>query len=157
MRIPRALAVTAAILALGCGRGQRSAGEPPADRARPAESTAAGEQPRMELGAAAELDSGNVAYRAKDYPTALAHYRRATERAPRLAAAWFGVYMARNALGDRAGADSAMRVVQSIAPGTMGGHPAGTSGGSLPAGHPAVGSETSSAQGRPTDRSPGAD
>lgn len=154
MRIPRVLAVAAAILALGCGRGQPPGGESRADTARPAESMPAGQQPRMELGAAAQLDSGNVAYRARDYRAALAHYRKATERTPGLAAGWFGIYMAQNALGDKAGADSAMRMVQSIAPGTMGGHPAGTSGGSLPAGHPAVGSATS-APAPPADRSPG--
>ena len=58
MRIPRVLAVAAAILALGCGRGQPPGGESRADTARPAESMPAGQQPRMELGAAAQLDSG---------------------------------------------------------------------------------------------------
>ncbi|HEX9107754.1 MAG TPA: hypothetical protein VF832_11010 [Longimicrobiales bacterium] len=95
----------------------------------------------MELGTSAQIDSGNTAYKAKDYEGALAHSRIATQRQPLLAAAWFGVYMAESALGNAAGADSAMKKVQAIAPGTMGAHPAtdSTRPGTLPPGHPAAG------------------
>ncbi len=54
-----------------------------------------------------QLDSGNAAYRAKDYETARRHYGAATRMAPNFTAAWFGVYMAATALGDTASADSA--------------------------------------------------
>ncbi len=136
MRILRTIAVLAAMLTVACGRGQPPANETTGTAGTPA---AGVEPPRVELGAAAQLDSGNAAYRAKDYRGALAHYQQAAQRAPRLAAAWFGIYMAKGQLGDKAGADSAMRMVQSIAPGTMGAHPAGGSSGGLPPGHPAVG------------------
>ena len=42
----------------------------------------------------AQLDSGGAAFRADDHQGALTHYTKATELAPELAAAWFGVYMA---------------------------------------------------------------
>ncbi len=143
MRISRKLAAGLAVLTLACGRGQQPAGDMSSNSNGGAETAAAGQPAPVELGAAAQLDSGNAAYRTRDYKGALEHYRQATVRAPRMAAAWFGVYMARNALGDKVGADSAMRMVQSIAPGTMGAHPEVPPGGGLPAGHPAVGAGTS--------------
>lgn len=60
-------------------------------------------------GVAAMLDSGNASYRAKDFESARAFYRKATELAPREPSAWFGVHMAELALGDSAAADSAIR------------------------------------------------
>lgn len=100
--------------------------------------------PGAELGAAAQLDSGNTAYRRKDYTAALMHYRAAAAREPSLAAAWMGVAMALNALGDKAAADSAMRKVEQLAPGTMTAHPpagstdGGSARGALPPGHPTL-------------------
>lgn len=105
--------------------------------------------PTVELGTSAQIDSGNTAYKAKDYKGALGHYRVATQRQPSLAAAWFGVYMAESALGNAAAADSAMKRVQAIAPGTMGAHPAtaSTSPGTLPPGHPAAGAPNAAGNG----------
>lgn len=71
----------------------------------------------------AHLDSGGAAFRRDDYQTALDHYRSATEIGPDVAAAWFGVYMAQQALGNAAAADSALARVQSIAPGASLVHP----------------------------------
>jgi Flp pilus assembly protein TadD len=67
--------------------------------------------------AVAQLDSGNTAYRAKDYPRAIQHYRAATRIDSEQAAPWFGIYMAERALGNLAGADSALRRAQNVAPG----------------------------------------
>ncbi len=156
MRIRSGLVALSLVLAAAaCGKKEQAsagagAGAGGAGAAAPA--PAAG--PQVELGAAARLDSGNAAYRAKDFKGALAHYRASADRAPSLAAAWFGLYMAQSALGDKAGADSSMRKVQELAPGTMGAHPSaaepgasGEAGGTgaatgpgrpLPPGHPAL-------------------
>ncbi len=125
------------LLALGMGACRKPSPAPTTTAQAPA--AEAGAAPRVELGAAAQLDSGNAAFKVKEYRGALAHYRAAADRQPSLAAAWFGVYMAEKALGNAAGADSAMRRVQALAPGTMGAHPANadsTAAGALPPGHP---------------------
>ena len=67
--------------------------------------------------ARAQLDSGNAAFRAGDHQVALDHFIRVTELAPDDATGWFGVYMAYDALGDRAGADSALDRARNVAPG----------------------------------------
>jgi len=71
------------------------------------------------------LDSGNAAYRAKDFRGALAHYREAARMEPDQPATWFGVGMAANALGDKAMADSAKAQVERLSPAMQeGAHPA---------------------------------
>ncbi len=71
------------------------------------------------------LDSGNAAYRAKDFRAALAHYREAARMEPDQPATWFGVGMAANALGDKAMADSATAQVERLSPAMQpGAHPA---------------------------------
>lgn len=65
----------------------------------------------------AQIDSGSAAIRAGDARGALAHYRRATELSPELAAAWFGVYMAHQALGDEDEARAALEKARSLEPG----------------------------------------
>ncbi len=67
--------------------------------------------------AMAQLDSGNVAFRAGNYETALAHYRRVTEIVPDDATGWFGIYMAQQALGNVAAADSAIAEARRRNPG----------------------------------------
>src|SRR5215472_5816225 len=59
--------------------------------------------------AKAALDSGNAYYRARQYPDALAWYRRASQLAPAHAAPYYGIYMAASALGKKALADSALK------------------------------------------------
>ncbi len=80
--------------------------------------------PKLAPAAQAQLDSGNTAYRAKDYQTALKHYQQAVKDAPHTPASWFGVYMAESALGDTVAADSAMRKARALAPGATLVHPA---------------------------------
>jgi tetratricopeptide (TPR) repeat protein len=65
----------------------------------------------------AQIDSGSAAFREDDHEGALAHYTRATELAPDLGAAWFGVYMAQNALGNQEAAKAALDKAQSVNPG----------------------------------------
>jgi Flp pilus assembly protein TadD len=65
----------------------------------------------------AQLDSGNVAFRARDMDRAVRHYRRVTELAPDLAAGWFGVYMTETMRGNTEAADSAFQQAQKLAPG----------------------------------------
>jgi len=69
------------------------------------------------LGVAAQVDSGNAAYRAGDLAAASTHFRRASELGPDVPAAWFGLYMAEHARGNIARADSALRRAQDLAPG----------------------------------------
>lgn len=63
----------------------------------------------------AGIDSGNAAYRAGDYPEARRHFRAAAAADPAVATAWFGVYMAEEALGNTAAADSALERVGELA------------------------------------------
>lgn len=79
--------------------------------------------PEPTPGVTSALDSGNAAYRSRDYVGALRHYRAAAELGPDVAATWFGVYMAQLALGDTAAADSAMRRARALAPGLAESHP----------------------------------
>ncbi len=69
------------------------------------------------------LDSGNAAYRARDYAQALRYYQEAVEVDDDVAAGWFGVYMAQLALGNTAAADSAMARAQQLQPGASLIHP----------------------------------
>ena len=72
---------------------------------------------------AAQLDSGSTAFRADDFEGALAHYTKAAELAPDLAAAWFGVFMAQEALGNADAAQAALAKTQELEPGTNFAHP----------------------------------
>lgn len=62
--------------------------------------------------AAAQLDSGNVAFRAQRYDEALAYYRAATIAVPQHASPWYGIYMVAQATGNQGLADSASRAVR---------------------------------------------
>lgn len=74
---------------------------------------------RRELSPAvtAALDSGNAAYRAREYEAARRHYTEATEAGSDVAAAWFGLYMAELAMGNADAATAAMDRAQALAPG----------------------------------------
>lgn len=82
------------------------------------------------------LDSGNVAYRNRDYQRALAHYNAALAMDEELAAGWFGVYMAQLALGNPDAAAAAMEQARRYAPGATLMHPAPDL--PVPADHPAL-------------------
>lgn len=77
------------------------------------------EELRAEIGpeTLAQLDSGNVAFRAQDAERAIRHYRSVTELAPDLAAGWFGLFMAETMRGNTEAADSAFQRAQELAPG----------------------------------------
>ncbi|HEX6560263.1 MAG TPA: hypothetical protein VF021_12395 [Longimicrobiales bacterium] len=102
----------AALLATSCKQKPASEGKvpltPPADSIHQQAAAATPFQ--------LQLDSGNVAYRAKDYPGARAHYMRATAMDSLSAAGWFGVYMAEDKLGNRAQADYAMKRARELNP-----------------------------------------
>ena len=71
----------------------------------------------------AQLDSGNAAYRAKDYERALRHYQAVTRLDEDEAAGWFGIYMTELARGNAAAADLALKRAQEHAPGASLIHP----------------------------------
>jgi Flp pilus assembly protein TadD len=101
-----AAARAALLLALAaCGRGD-AAGD------RAAHGGADALRPEVR----ARVDSGNAAYRVRDYPAALRHFREAARLDPGQAVAWYGVQMAAGALGDRAAADSAAARLRELAP-----------------------------------------
>ncbi len=70
-----------------------------------------------------QLDSGNLAFRDHEYEAALRYYEKANELSPHITATWFGISMAKRALGDTAAADSAMMMAQRLAPGMNLAHP----------------------------------
>jgi tetratricopeptide (TPR) repeat protein len=117
----------------------------------PASRTTIGAEEDRTGGLPAELqtpiDSGNIAFRARDYETALRHYRQAASLAPDEPTGWFGVVMAADAMGNRELADSARARIDRIAPElnpgshTSAGHPETTLGEGqmeMPAGHPSA-------------------
>lgn len=102
--------VVAAMMVVGCV---------PADQGTDAIDMQAAEAARAALDAetVAQLDSGNVAFRARDMDQAIRHFRRVTELAPDLAAGWFGLYMTETIRGNTEAADSAFQRAQELAPG----------------------------------------
>lgn len=89
---------------------------PPDDqRTESLDPTSAGRQLSGE--ARIQLDSGNAAFRAGDLGQAVVHYERVTELAPGDATGWFGLYMAHDAMGNQAAADSAIARARAEAPG----------------------------------------
>lgn len=74
----------------------------------------------------AVLDSGSEAFRADDYQASLAHYTRATEMDPNVAAGWFGVFMAQQALGNQDAANAALEKARALDSGASLVHPADT-------------------------------
>jgi tetratricopeptide (TPR) repeat protein len=78
---------------------------------------------RLDPAVTAELDSGNAAYRERDYQRALEHYQTAVQMNDELAAGWFGIYMAQLALGNAEAAEAAMEQARIRAPGASMMHP----------------------------------
>ena len=62
--------------------------------------------------ARAALDTGNTLFRKKDYPGALAAYRRAGDLAPQHAAPIFGIYMIAKATNNTKLADSTLAEIR---------------------------------------------
>lgn len=110
MRMPMSRFVPIVALALGL------AACPPDDqRTDTLDPTSAGQ--RLAEEARAQLDSGNAAFRAEDFERAIEHFERVAELAPDDATGWFGLFMAYEAMGDKAAADSVLAVARSKAPG----------------------------------------
>lgn len=65
----------------------------------------------------ARLDSANAAFSADDYATASRLYRSVAADAPDESVGWFGIFMAEQALGNMAAADSALDRARRAAPG----------------------------------------
>lgn len=107
--VPRFLCVllSAAVLTSGC--------KPDDQRTDSLEPATAGRSLSVE--AAAQLDSGNVAYRLEAHESALRHYHRVTQMAPDDASGWFGLFMAHTALGQDSAAAAALGQARGIAPG----------------------------------------
>ena len=62
----------------------------------------------------AQIDSGNAAVRADSYDEARRHFTTATELAPDVAAAWFGLYLAEQGLGNSGQAADALERAQAL-------------------------------------------
>jgi tetratricopeptide (TPR) repeat protein len=104
--LSRGAARAALLLALAaCGRGDAAGG-------RAAHGGADALPPEVR----ARVDSGNAAYRARDFQAALRHFREAARLDPGQAVSWYGVQMAAGALGDQAAADSAAARLRALAP-----------------------------------------
>ena len=112
MNMPRSLLTALAVVAAA---GLTACGSAPED-ATPIGGAPAAASALPSAEVRVELDAGNTAYRADDHETALARYTKATEMAPELAAAWFGVSMAQEALGNAEAAREAMRKAMELAP-----------------------------------------
>jgi len=111
MRAKGALLLILTLAALGCGR--------PQDQETGSLDPVRAQQRVEEMPAAlrAQLDSGDVAFRARDMDAALRHFEAATRLDEGVAAAWFGVYMAQKAKGNADEALAALERVQKLAPG----------------------------------------
>lgn len=123
-------ALTATLLFTGCDRGDDQ--QTGAIRDRDVLAARADLEPAV----VEALDSGNAAYRNRDYRRALEHYNAAVEMNDELAAGWFGVYMAELALGNADAAEAAMEQARIHAPGATLMHP--DPGLPVPADHPAL-------------------
>ena len=91
----------------------------PEDQKTESIETGAGKDARAQMSPAAriQLDSGNAAFKAKDFDKARAHYQRVTEIDKDAPVGWFGIYMTEQARGNAAAADSALKRVRSEVPG----------------------------------------
>ena len=72
------------------------------------------------------LDSGSAAFRRDDYEAALELYTEATEQDPNVPAAWFGMFMAHQELGNTTEAEEALERARSAVPGATLIHPTDT-------------------------------
>lgn len=103
-------------LAAACGPGDQTTGEVTPE-------TMQNVRASLPPGVADALDRGNAAYAADSFAAALEHYTEATRLGPEVAAAWFGVGMAQEALGDSAAAGQAMQRARDLAGGASLMHP----------------------------------
>lgn len=88
---------------------------------------------------AMHLDSGNAAFRRKDYVKAREHYDAAIKADDKQPAGWFGIYMVELALGNAEAAGKALDKAQGMVPGATLIHPKPGDTAGLPSGHPSTG------------------
>ena len=84
-----------------------------------AEQTRADMSPELKM----HLDSGNAAFRRKDYPVARTHYQAAIDADQKQPAGWFGLYMVELAAGNAEAAGKALDRAQKLVPGATLIHP----------------------------------
>ena len=84
-----------------------------------AEQTRADMSPELKM----HLDSGNAAFRRKDYPAARTHYQAAIDADQKQPAGWFGMYMVELAAGNAEAAGKALDRAQKLVPGATLIHP----------------------------------
>jgi Tfp pilus assembly protein PilF len=70
-----------------------------------------------------QLDSGNAAFKRKDYDLARTRYQAAVAADESVAAGWFGLYMTQVALKDSVAAEASLKRAQKLAPGATLIHP----------------------------------
>lgn len=112
-----ALAMTLALAA--CGDG---APEQRTETLSPREAQEA--RDRLPPEVAAALDSGNAAYRRGDYEEARSRFRGIVDEDSSVTAAWFGIYMAEQALGNAEAANAALDRAGELSGGASMMHPA---------------------------------
>lgn len=88
-------------------------------------SAARQEREQWPAGLAAQIDSGNAAIRTDSFDLARRHFLRATEIDGRVAAGWFGLYMAEQGRGDAESAMAALERARETAASTTMIHPNG--------------------------------
>ena len=74
-------------------------------------------------GVAMQLDSGNTAFKAKDYAAARKHYNAVIKIDDEQPAGWFGIYMVELAEGNGKAAEEALKRAQKLMPGASLIHP----------------------------------
>jgi Flp pilus assembly protein TadD len=110
----RTAAVLAAVIVIAACRGDDGLRD---DQSTGSIDSAAWRQARdLPPDVLAALDSGNAAFRAKDFNVAREQYLRAIELAPGESSGWFGLSMVERQLGNIAAADSAMMRVRELTP-----------------------------------------
>jgi Flp pilus assembly protein TadD len=125
------IALAGLVVFIACNRSDL-----PDDQATGTIDSAAWSQARdLPAGVREALDSGNAAFRARDYEAAREQYLRAVELGPEESSAWFGLSMVERQLGNAAAADSAMQRVQQLTPGASLIEP-GTASDTMPSIHP---------------------
>lgn len=106
------LVVTTLVLA-GCNRPEAALPDSTATAALPEGHVQVTRATPLPPEAQAILDSANARFAADDYRGALDAYRATLAAAPGHPAAWWGISMAANMLGDSVLADSARRMLES--------------------------------------------
>lgn len=109
-------------VALAAGVGVSACREQPDDQMTGSMSGEAVKAVRADwpAGVSLQVDSGNDAYKARDYDRARRHYQEALRMAgdmkePKVTA-YFGLFMVENAVGDSVAATAAMTQAQALAP-----------------------------------------